>query len=337
MKDFSRLSLAGGIYWFKKVIYDKSSSLLLANIFELIMLPYSLIVGQYNIKRKKRLREKIIKNSSHKEVGIALVTIAKNESEYIREWVAYHKAIGVDRIYLYDNESDDNMTNLIKPFIDEGFVVINKIYGRKQQLNANNDAIQKYGKYCKYMAFIDCDEMIMPLDTSTKLINIIDSIILVHPNAGGVAVNWCMFGSSHHDKKPDGLVCENFVWRAKVPGGKGTECIKTIAIPECIKQYKQPHYPIYKKGFFNINTRGIIVPEWHSRLDEYYKLKINHYFTKSKQEWIKRHSGGHSCMGATRTLEVFNEHDNNDIYDAFPKQYSDTIRSIFDQYKIKKS
>lgn len=61
------------------------------------------------------------------------------------------------------------------------------------------------------MAFIDCDEIIMPLDTSIKLINITGSIILVHPNAGGAAVNWCMFGSSHHDKKPDGLLCENFV------------------------------------------------------------------------------------------------------------------------------
>lgn len=79
------------------------------------------------------------------------------------------------------------------------------------------------------MAFIDCDEMIMPLDTFTKLINIIDRIILVHSKTGGVAVNWGMFGSSHHDKKPDGLVYENFVWRARNPGGKGTECIKTIA------------------------------------------------------------------------------------------------------------
>lgn len=77
MKDFSRLSLASGIYWLKKVTYEKSSSSLSANIFELIMLPYSLIVGQYNIEKKKRLREKIIKNSSHKEVSIALVTIAK--------------------------------------------------------------------------------------------------------------------------------------------------------------------------------------------------------------------------------------------------------------------
>lgn len=334
MIDFTNYSLASGVYWLKKSVYDKTSSHILANTLGLILLPYSLIVGSFYIKRKKILREKIMEQASLKKIGFALVTIAKNESDYIREWVVYHKAIGVDKIYLYDNESDDGMTDLIKPFIDEGFVVVTKIYGRRQQLNANNDAVHRFGAQCKYMAFIDCDEMIMPINTSEKIIDTIDRIILLNPNAGGIAVNWCMFGSSHYDEKPDGFVCENFVWRAKTPGGKGTECIKTIAIPECIKIYKHPHYPIYRNGFFNINTKGVVVPEWHYKLDSYYEIKINHYFTKSKQEWIKRHSKGHSCMGATRNLEVFAEHDNNDVYDAFPKEYSNAIRTIFKEYKI---
>lgn len=61
------------------------------------------------------------------------------------------------------------MIDLIQPFIDEGFVIVTKISGQKQQLNANNDAIKRFGKYCKYMAFIDLDEMIMPLDASKVL------------------------------------------------------------------------------------------------------------------------------------------------------------------------
>lgn len=332
-----KISLASGVYWLKKAIYNKTSSRFLANIFGIIMIPYSVLIGLYYINSRKLFRKKIIEKNSLKNVGLALVTIAKNESEYIREWIVYHKVIGVDRIYLYDNESNDGMIDLIQPFIDEGFVIVTKISGQKQQLNANNDAIKRFGKYCRYMAFIDCDEMIMPLDSSLSLVDIIDHIIAFNPNAGGIAVNWCMFGSSHHDKKPNGFVCENFLWSAAPPRGKGTECIKTIAIPECIKEYRQPHYPIYKNGLFNINTRGVIVPEWKSRIENYYLLKINHYFTKSKQEWMTRHSKGHSCMGATRNLEVFAEHDNNDVYNAFPKQYSNAMRNMFDKYKINQS
>lgn len=40
-----------------------------------------------------------------KEERLAIVAIAKNEAEYIREWVVFHKIIGVSHIYLYNNDS----------------------------------------------------------------------------------------------------------------------------------------------------------------------------------------------------------------------------------------
>lgn len=320
------LSLLSGTYWWKKNIKEKLRFPIIIKVANIIILPYTYVVGLFFKKKGNKKRKTLL--SQKKTYNIALVTIAKNESKYIEEWIAFHKAIGIDKIYLYDNGSDDNMVAKIKPFIDEGFVTLNTILGSKQQLNANNDAIKKYGSQCKYMAFIDCDEMLMPTNLSLNINNIIDKIIESVPNAGGIGVNWCMFGSSHHNKQPKGLVCENFVWRAKVPGGKGTECIKTIAIPECIKVFKQPHYPIYKKGFYNINTNGDIIPEWYSKINNYCMLKLNHYFTKSKEEWIARHSKGHSCMGATRTLDDFNAHDNNDILDEIAITLLDKIKDI---------
>lgn len=60
-------------------------------------------------------------NHSHgsglEPVKLAVVAIAKNESEYIAEWVAYHKAVGVERIFLFDNDSTDGMKNCIQQFI----------------------------------------------------------------------------------------------------------------------------------------------------------------------------------------------------------------------------
>ena len=37
----------------------------------------------------------------------ALVLIVKNESPYISEWLEYHYKIGVDKFYIYDNDSED--------------------------------------------------------------------------------------------------------------------------------------------------------------------------------------------------------------------------------------
>ena len=75
---------------------------------------------------------------------LSIVCIAKYEEDYIEEWIRYHLLQGVDRIYVYDNESPDNMKQVLAPYIRSGKVVYNFIPGRGKQLEAYNDAIQKY-------------------------------------------------------------------------------------------------------------------------------------------------------------------------------------------------
>ena len=48
------------------------------------------------------------------------------------------------------------------------------------------------------------------------------------------------------------------------------------------------------------------------------QIKINHYFTKSREEWVRRRSMGKADTrnrNNVRTMEEFYMHDNNDIYD----------------------
>ena len=37
---------------------------------------------------------------------VCLIAIAKMENDYINDWVKYHLNLGIDRIYLYDNNTD---------------------------------------------------------------------------------------------------------------------------------------------------------------------------------------------------------------------------------------
>ena len=52
--------------------------------------------------------------------------------------------------------------------------------------------------------FIDADEFLFPLNEGESVANIVSSILDVEPKAGGLAVNWRMFGSSFHEEKPYG-------------------------------------------------------------------------------------------------------------------------------------
>lgn len=272
------------------------------------------------------------KGSGLAPVRLAIVAIAKNESEYIAEWVAFHQAVGVERIYLYDNDSTDGMKGKIQKFIESGFVIYNQIHGPRQQFNAYSQGLWKYGKECKYMAFIDCDEFLTPVKFGDDIVGILDGLFAKYPKAGGVLVNWCMFGSSHYAKKPEGLLIDNFVYRAEI-GKEGTNVTKSIVRPSCTLMWNHPHYPIYRLDYHGIDLAGRLNDSFWNEVDDYHLLKVNHYFTKSKEQWIQRRSQGKADLGADdkRTMNEFVAHDNNDVMDESAKAYSFQVQEILNK------
>lgn len=291
----------------------------------LSIFPYSLYFSTVG-----KLRS-IISDLSPKEATLAIVAIAKNESDYIREWVAFHKAVGVDNIILFDNDSTDNMKEKIDPFIQQGYVFYHTINGKAQQLNAYNEALRRYTYKFRYMAFIDCDEYLFPVNKNDNIVTVIKKAFSQDKNAGGIGVNWAMYGSSGHETKPQGLCIENFVWRAKTPGGKGVNVIKTICKPDLVVQFNHTHYPVYKWGNYCISIDGKRIPQWRNEITDYTGLRINHYFTKSKEQWIIRRQMGTSDGSSNRTLEEFYNHNNNDIKDPSALYYREQVLSILNQ------
>ena len=93
---------------------------------------------------------------------LAVVAILKNEAPYLREWLDYHLLAGVDHFYLYDNESPDNQREVAAPYVKAGLVDYIPLPGKKMQMIAYSDAVNKFKYQCRYMAFIDLDEFIFP-------------------------------------------------------------------------------------------------------------------------------------------------------------------------------
>ena len=44
-------------------------------------------------------------------MNVALVCIAKNEDNYIEEWVNYHLKLGFDKIFIYQNDWRTSLEN----------------------------------------------------------------------------------------------------------------------------------------------------------------------------------------------------------------------------------
>ena len=67
---------------------------------------------------------------------LTLCAIAKNEGRYLQEWIEYHKMLGVEKFFIYDNESADNTREILQPYIDTNLVEYCYFPGKKMQLKA---------------------------------------------------------------------------------------------------------------------------------------------------------------------------------------------------------
>jgi len=274
--------------------------------------------------------DEILNVDSVEKYKLAIVAIAKNEADYIMEWCAFHKIIGVDVIFLYDNDSSDGMPDLLQPYIEDGFVVYNQIHGDVKQLEAYNDALKRYGGDVKYMAFVDCDEFLMPMNSKDKPIDIIERAFSLNNHAGGLGLNWCCFGSSGLNSNDGSLVLERFLYRSTI-GFESNAKIKSIVKPTCIEKVCTPHYCGYKNGYYCININGEIVMSYWSVLSAWNGLRINHYFCKSREEYMKRRSLGRADVKAKRDMSDFWSFDKNEIKDDSALSYTGKVKDIINE------
>ncbi|OYV50542.1 MAG: hypothetical protein B7Z78_11030, partial [Rhodospirillales bacterium 20-60-12] len=126
--------------------------------------------------------------------NVSLVAIAKNESLYLTEWIAYHFAIGFDRIYVYNNDSRDRSLELLEATaaIEPRLSIINWPTNEHSgpQEAAYNHAAQHVGS--EWVAFLDIDEFMVPW----RDMSITDYLRTMPDDVSSMHVNWRGFGSN---------------------------------------------------------------------------------------------------------------------------------------------
>lgn len=56
--------------------------------------------------------------------NLSVCALFTNESKYLKEWIEYHRLIGVDHFYLYDNNSKDRFKSILNPYIKKRIVTL---------------------------------------------------------------------------------------------------------------------------------------------------------------------------------------------------------------------
>lgn len=258
------------------------------------------------IKESRILRRK--EKKSKYKYNLAIVAIMKNEGAYIKEWIDFHRIVGVEKFYLYDNDSTDDTRKILNKYIKAGIVDYTFYPGEKRQLPAYNDCIAKHKNETKWLAVIDLDEYLVPVvyDSVPEFLNTLDKSV------AQVIIPWVVFGSNGHETKPDGLVLESYTKRAR-----HSWLYKAIINPRLV----------FHMGCHEHNVAGRTISVNKS------KIRVHHYHCKSWEEYKHKAMRGDAWDGANAGMqkyqrECFKKHDLNDVVDKSALRFVEKLKGL---------
>lgn len=226
---------------------------------------------------------------------LSLCAIFKDEAPYLKEWIEYHKIIGVQHFFLYNHNSEDHYKVVLEPYIASGLVeliewdmVIDKSKGISWgviQKEAYVDAIKKFKNKTKWLGIIDLDEYIVPIKTDSLV-----DLLKDYEEFSGLRINWQMYGTSNVKKIPnDHLLIESLFLKAPT-NDPINQFVKTIVRPQFVKS-PSAHYCIFTEGYaVDSNKNHRTLTKQPILID---KVRINHYWSKDEDFFynvkLKRH------------------------------------------------
>jgi len=233
-------------------------------------------------------------NADNYKYDLAIGAIFRDEAPYLKEWIEFHKLVGVQHFYLFNNLSEDEYADVLAPYLAKGEVeliewpyhaellekwvsVQGNAYSRCVHL-AQNDKV-------KWLALIDIDEFLTPMFEDNVL-----EVLKDYEEFGGVGFNWKLFGHSGLMDLPENkLLIESLVMAA--PQERPTHLgVKSIVRPQRVQGCHHAHYVIYKKGFYHVNSnkKRCIDQQGVTNHVYYDRLVINHYWSRTGNYLYKK-------------------------------------------------
>lgn len=226
--------------------------------------------------------------------GIALVAIVRNEADYIRDWLLFHALGGVTDFFIYDNKSTDLTVEIAKSITALNVTIIPWALDTSshkpkmilpRQIMAYCHAICNFGGAYRWMAFIDIDEFLVPVNTC----NILDSLAALS-GVSNISLPWVMFGHGGHDKMPSGPVPLAYAHRAQNQTGSLLN-YKCIVDPCDVRQVSTHKFETHSMGNTTANMLGKVTSNKTRGARSFItnaNLQLNHYYLRSRTEMAQK-------------------------------------------------
>jgi hypothetical protein len=277
---------------------------------------------------------------------LAIAAPVREEARYLLEWIAYHRALGINTFLLADNGGSDGTSQLLKELDDASLIL--RFEWRDQrnfQMTFYREGLEAARPLVDGLFFIDVDEFLRPSaarfadqelakvdTTSDPVVSIIAQEWLSDPTVGAVALNWAIYGSSGRAEPGDGLVIERFTRRAPQEFVINHHAKAFVRVSSCAGPTDNPHAMLLRSGRY-VDPRSEDV-SWDTSLG--FKsgittsviwdvLRVDHFVVKSSSEFAIKRSRRNMLRAEDEWDNFFVGH-RNDVEDPVPAELVDRTK-----------
>ncbi|KAL0395746.1 UNVERIFIED_CONTAM: Glycosyltransferase family 92 protein RCOM [Sesamum calycinum] len=225
-----------------------------------------------------------------KQHELCVCTMLRNQARFLREWVMYHAHVGVQRWFIYDNNSDDDIEGVVESLVDRSYKVTRHVWPwiKTQEAGFAHCALRAQDS-CEWVGFIDVDEFFhLPSGLSLK------DVVANAARPSEVAelrVPCHSFGPSGLKKVPMKGVMAGYTCRLAAP-----ERHKSIVKPEALNTslINVVHHFHLKSGFrhINMNRSKVVINHYKYQVWEVFKEKFYRRVATYVSDWqLERNVG----------------------------------------------
>ncbi len=279
--------------------------------------------------------------------GNVIVGCMKNEAPYIIEWVAYHRAIGVDNFLIYTNDCTDGTDEILGRLQDMGILQHrnnDNWRGNSPQQHALNEALKEpVIQNAEWIIHIDVDEFMNVRTGNGTLQDLFARV----PDATNFAMTWRLFGHNGITQLEDQFVIDQFdtcapkfcpkphtVWGFKTMfkniGAYGKlSCHRPNKLSEDFEQKVK-----WVNGSGRDMTQEVARNGWRNSKKSigYDLLQLNHYALRSAESFlIKRQRGRALHVDRSIGLNYWIRMDWSDFKDVTIKRNLPRLKAEYDR------
>jgi hypothetical protein len=257
---------------------------------------------------------------------VGIVAPVKQEAPYLLEWIAYHRALGVETFMLGDNGGTDHTSELLQALDSLG--IIKCLDWRSDvaiQSRFYADAIPRLRNLVDVCAIVDLDEFLHPLgghrDIPTAVSELFD-----RPDVSAAALHWALYGSGGRVEPGAGLIIERFTQRA-ADDHLFHKTVKSLVRPERFDGMLNPHVVVLTNGEYiddhSEPVRWAAAPGTIESVS-WCCLRVDHFVLKSRREFemkVRRGRAGLPPGVSPREEDFFISRDRNEINDPMPADF----------------